>query len=94
MSERAKQELTRTQAERQGAQGTYSPDEVAAFELGARYAMDLLYSRIAYSDSTPRYVLDEMRKIMTETEPAKPLTELQLPEGPRVTGFQQGGMNE
>ena len=92
MSERAKQELTRTQSERQGAQGTYSPDEVAAFELGARYAMDLLHSRIAYSDSTPKYVLDEMRKIMTEKDEPKrePLEGLHVPR----TGFQQGGLNE
>lgn len=92
MTERAKQELTRTQTERQGTHGTYTPDEVAAFELGARYAMDLLYSRIGYSADTPRYVLEEMQKILTGKEEPKrePLEGLHVPRG----NFQQGGMNE
>ncbi len=92
MTERAKQELTRTQTERQGTHGTYTPDEVAASELGARYAMDLLYSRIGYSADTPRYVLEKKKKILTGKEEPKrePLEGLHVPRG----NFQQGGMNE
>lgn len=92
MTPRAITELAKTQGQRQGPEGTYAPDEVAAFELGAKYAMDLLYSRIGYSPETPRYVLDEMRRILTEKEEPKrePLEGLHVPRG----NFQQGGLNE
>lgn len=97
MTQRAITELSKTQGQRQGAEGTYAPDEVAAFELGAKYAMDLLYSRIGYSSETPAWILREMQRIILEKDiPApvtdkKPLENLQIPQRGR---FQQGGLNE